>query len=95
MYKILPRGFLIIGLIAVSCVMGCATHTRTVRTDVVTTPADTAYSRSPTVVEHQTTTTETTSSGGCGGVLSCTVDVTGEVIALPFRAVGGVLSAIF
>jgi hypothetical protein len=86
---------MMIGLIAVSCVMGCAAHTRTVRTDVVTAPADPVYSPAPTVVEHQTTTTETTSSGGCGGVLSCTVDVTGEVIALPFRAVGGLVSAIF
>jgi len=94
MSKLLPRGFLIIGLIAVSCVTGCATHTRTVRTDVVTTAPGAVYAPAPPVVEHQTT-TETTSSGGCGGLLSCTVDVTGEVVALPFRAVGGVLSAIF
>ena len=95
MYKVLQRGFILGSLIILSCASGCASHTRTVRTDVVTTPEGRVYSSEPVVVEHQTTTTETTDRGGCGGVLSCTVDVAGEVVALPFRAVGGVLSAIF
>ena len=95
MYKILQLGFIIGSLAVLPLATGCASHTRTVRTDVVTYPEGTVHHSEPSVVEHQTTTTETASTGGCGGVLSCTVDVTGEVIALPFRAVGGLLSAIF
>ena len=38
-------------------------------------------------------TTETLSESG--GVLSSTVDVVGEVIALPFRAVGALFRGIF
>lgn len=95
MSKILQLGFMIGSLAVLPFVTGCASHTRTVRTDVVTYPEGTAYHAEPAVVERQTTTTETAEAGGCGGLLSCTVDVTGEVIALPFRAVGGVLGAIF
>jgi hypothetical protein len=32
---------------------------------------------------------------GCGGILSCTVDGVGFLVALPFKLVGGLLSAIF
>jgi len=95
MCKLLRLGFVVASLALPPLVAGCASHTRTVRTDVVTYPDGTGYRTAPPVVERQTTTTETTSAGGCGGVLSCTVDVTGEVVALPFRAVGGLLSAIF
>ena len=95
MYKILQRGFIIGSLVVFSFTLGCASHTRTVRTETVTSPGGTAYHSEPVVVEQQTTTTATTAEGGCGGVLSCTVDVTGEVIALPFRAVGGLFGAIF
>ncbi len=48
------------------------------------------YSRT----EVETTKTTDTSSD-CGGVLSCTIDVLGEIIALPFRAVGALAKAIF
>jgi hypothetical protein len=95
MYKVLQRGFIITTLMVLSFGTGYASHTRTEKTDVVTAPAGTGYPSEPVVVERQTTTTETASAGGCGGVLSCTVDVTGEVIALPFRAVGGLLGGIF
>jgi hypothetical protein len=83
--------------IAVSCVaassfvLGCASH-RTVRTESTTYPES---APAPVVVERQTTTTTTTDAGSNGGVLSSTVNVVGEVIALPFRAVGAVVSAIF
>jgi hypothetical protein len=95
MYKVLRLGFVVAGLALPPLLAGCASHTRTVKTDVATYPEGTVYHAEPPVVEHQTTTTETTSAGGCGGVLSCTVDVTGQVVALPFRAVGGLLNAIF
>ena len=32
---------------------------------------------------------------GCGGIASCTVDFIGDVIAFPFRLVGGLVEAIF
>ncbi|HEV8711672.1 MAG TPA: hypothetical protein VGX03_02450 [Candidatus Binatia bacterium] len=94
MYKVLQLGFIVGSLAILPFATGCG-HTRTVRTDVVTYPEGSVYRAEPSVVEHHTTTTETADTGGCGGVLSCTVDVTGEVIALPFRAVGGLLGAIF
>ena len=67
---------------------GCATHR--------TTTQEIAYDRrtgEPVTVERQTTTT--TESSSDTGVLSGTVNVIGEVIALPFRAVGGLFRAIF
>jgi hypothetical protein len=64
---------------------GCSTHSRTVTTETRDYPAG---------VDRRTeTTTETQSESG--GVLSSTVDVVGEVIALPFRAVGGLIRGIF
>ena len=48
----------------------------------------------PVRVERETTTT-TSSSTEDTGVLSGTVNVIGEVISLPFRAVGGLIRAIF
>jgi hypothetical protein len=47
----------------------------------------------PVTVERHTSTTE--SSTEDSGVLSGTVNVIGEVISLPFRAVGGLVRAIF
>ncbi|HPD61259.1 MAG TPA: hypothetical protein PKV48_05810, partial [Thermodesulfobacteriota bacterium] len=46
------------------------------------------------VVEKETTTTTETKDGH-RGVLSTTFDVVGEIIALPFRIVGGLIRAIF
>jgi hypothetical protein len=70
--------------------VGCATNTKTVRTE-----ASTYGTGAPTTVERETTVTTTESPGQSGGVVSGTVNVIGEVIALPFRAVGGLVSAIF
>jgi hypothetical protein len=47
-----------------------------------------------TVKREATTETETKSESG-GGVLSTIVDVVGEVLALPFRLVGGLIRALF
>jgi hypothetical protein len=57
----------------------------------------TTTSSEPDARVTETTTVEKTetSDGGCGGVLSCTVDAIGTVIALPFRAVGALFDAIF
>jgi hypothetical protein len=70
---------------------GCASNTKTVKTET-----STYQSGEPTVVERETTvkTTET-QDGGSGGILSGTVNIIGEVIALPFRAVAGLIRVIF
>jgi len=69
---------------------GCATsNTRTVRSETTTYPAG------QNAVAKETTVTTTQSPESSGGILSGTVNVVGEALALPFRAVGGLLSAIF
>jgi hypothetical protein len=67
----------------------CSTHRTT--TDEVAYDQRTGQ---PVTVERHTTTTSESSTEDTG-VLSGTVNVIGEVIALPFRAVGGLLRAIF
>jgi hypothetical protein len=78
-------GFIILMIVVLTTGFGCSTQTRTVTTET---------RESPSTVERRTeTTTETQRESG--GVLSSTVDVVGEVISLPFRAVGGLIRGIF
>ena len=80
--------FLALALLVV-CV-GCASNTKTVKTETSTyRPGE------PAVVERETTVETAETQEGSGGVISGTVNVIGEVIALPFRAVGGLIRAIF
>jgi hypothetical protein len=51
------------------------------------------YTGEPVVVERHTATESSTSNDT--GVISGTFNVLGEIIALPFRAVGGLVRAIF
>ena len=67
--------------------VGCATHQRT-----ETVQYDNRRTGDPVAVER--TTTETSTSEDTG-LVSGTVNVVGEVLALPFRAVGGLLRALF
>jgi len=67
---------------------GCSTH-RTVIREVT---YDDRTGR-PVTVQRETTTSESGSEDE--GALSGTVNAVGEVIALPFRAVGGLLREIF
>jgi hypothetical protein len=80
-------------LLIANLVGGCATHQR-VQTDSVQ-YEDQQRAGDPVTVERRTTTTTQTSASEDSGVLSGTVNVIGEVLALPFRAVGGLLRAIF
>jgi hypothetical protein len=75
--------------LAANLAAACSTHRTS--TDEVT--YDTRTGEPVSVERHTTTTHEDTT--GDTGVLSGTVNVIGEVIALPFRAVGGLLRAIF
>jgi hypothetical protein len=72
-------------IVLVGALGGCATHSRTVTSET--------RDGSDAVVETRTETTETRSESG--GVLSSTVDVVGDVISLPFRAVGALVRGIF
>ncbi|MGN6735519.1 MAG: hypothetical protein ACTHMB_26650 [Candidatus Binatia bacterium] len=75
-------------IFAANIAVGCSTH-RTVGNDVT-------YNDRPgrsVTVERETTTTENGTADE--GALSGTVNGVGEVISLPFRAVGGLLQAIF
>ena len=75
-------------LLSLILLAGCSTHQTTSR--------EVTYDRrtgEPVTVERQTTTT--TESTNDTGVLSGTVNVIGEVISLPFRAVGGLVRSIF
>ncbi|MGH7960650.1 MAG: hypothetical protein ACRERD_02350 [Candidatus Binatia bacterium] len=74
-------------LFALSLGIGCSSNSKTVRTETVEYPAGQA--------ERQTTTTKETHSDSSGGILSGTVNVIGEIIALPFRLVGGLFRIIF
>lgn len=80
-------------LLCIGIFSGCS-QTRSETT--VTTTSEPTYPAESThrTVETTTTTTED-SDEGCGGVLSCTVDVIGSIIALPFKAVGALVGAIF
>lgn len=74
--------------LSLSAPVGCS---QTSRTETRVQYDDTGATRSETTV----TETEKESSDGCGGVLSCTVDTLGAIIALPFKAVGYLITAIF
>lgn len=87
----------ILVLVTCSLAPGCASNSKTVRTETVEYPAGTSPSDGEArVVERQTTTeTKSDSSSGGGGILSGTVNLVGEIIALPFRLVGGLIRLIF
>jgi sorbitol-specific phosphotransferase system component IIBC len=87
-------------LLSLSILSGCSTQSaKTVETEKTVhyaTETDPAQSE-PVVTEKQTTKTEETtkSEGQSVGLLSGTVHVVGEVIALPFRAVAGLITLAF
>lgn len=78
---------------------GCASHsTKTVKTETVQhAAAKDPDSTKPAAVEKQTTEmTETTrTEGESVGILSGAVRTVGQVLALPFRAVGGLIGLMF
>ena len=87
-------------LFATAVLGGCATRssTETVSKESVQYPAERAqYQPEPVVVEKKTTEkSETTKTEeNSGGVLSSSVNIVGEVLALPFRAVAGLFEALF
>lgn len=82
-------------LLCTSMVSGCS-QSRTEKETTVTRTEDPVYEGERTTQTTTTHTSETeTENTECGGVLSCTVDVIGSIIALPFKAVGALIGAIF
>ena len=71
---------------------GCATHKESVSTTETRNDPNT-YPSQTTVQTTEKTSTDTSTEDS--GVLSSTVNVVGEVVALPFRAVGALFRAIF
>ena len=70
--------------------LGCAETTRVESsTRTSRTPDGT-----PVVIQEEKTVTET-DVDSCNGILSCTVDFAGTVIAFPFKLVGSLFGAIF
>ncbi len=94
---------LFIVLLLVSSIgMGCSTASKTTRSETETTithptgqTSASMYPEETTTVKKETTTETETKSESGGGVLSTTVDVLGEIIAFPFRLIGGLIRAIF
>jgi len=83
------RSRLLLSLVfALNIALGCSTH-RTVTKEVT---YDDRTGR-PVTVQRETTTSDSGSDDE--GALSGTVNAVGDVISLPFRAVGGLLRAIF
>lgn len=74
--------------ITVSAPTGCS---QTSRTETRVSYDETGATESRTTV----TETEKHSDDGCGGILSCTVDTLGTIIAFPFKVVGSLITAIF
>lgn len=73
---------------------GCA-NSKTVRTEEETRTVSSAGDSTTTRETRETEVSDDRSSGGCSGVLSCTLDVVGNIIALPFRLVGGLIDFLF
>lgn len=83
---------LLAGLLLTSA---CSTQTKTVKTESYETTQDSAAGANGTVVQKTQTTETEKSSTESGGVISGTVDIVGKTLALPFRAVGGLIDLIF
>ncbi len=90
MIKILPYSALI--LICLTCSTACSSKSVETTTITETTPDDgqsTATKKEVKVEKKEET------SSGCSGVIGCTLEVTGDIIAFPFRLIGGLIDFIF
>ena len=76
---------------------GCSTQTTSETVSRETVQYSTERSQEPVVIEERTTerTESTSRDEHSGGLLSGTAHVVGETLALPFRAVAGLLRVIF
>lgn len=90
---------LAVALFALSVLSACSTQSaKTVETEKTVQYAsghDPARPEPVVTEKHTSKTEETKSEGQSGGLLSGTVDVVGKAIALPFRAVAGLIDVAF
>jgi len=86
----------IVCLLVLMLVPGCASRTRTVKPkkQVHYAAQEAQLPAEPVVAETQTTTTTTTRHQPVG-LLSSAVHLVGEILALPFRLVGGLIRLVF
>ena len=82
-------------VLVVSLAAGCANQTRTVRTERTVQYPVGAGERSPEQVVVVEKDTRTEIRRQPQGILSTTIHVVGEILALPFRLVGGLLRLVF
>lgn len=99
MRRAVPITIVFVFILFLTMAAGCAAHSeRSAKTETVQYFTDNnGHSTEPVVVEKRTTETSetTTSEEESGGLLSGTIDVAGDVLALPFRAVGGLIDFVF
>ena len=74
----------------VACTAACSAHRETVTTERVRTSDDDVR-----VVERTTSSTHTDDDDDDDGIVGGTVGFVGDVVAFPFRVVGGVVDTIF
>ena len=83
-------------MIVLSLSLGCASGAKTVKSEqTVQYPAKATQATTEPVAVEKKTTTHTETQGHPQGVLSTLVHVVGEIIALPFRLLGGLIRLIF
>jgi type IV pilus biogenesis protein CpaD/CtpE len=90
---------ILLGFVALSS-QGCSSK-KSVTTETITeesvpsteVTASQAQNKKVTMIEKKTEVKE--EGPYCRGILSCTLEVTGDIIALPFRLVGGLIDLIF
>lgn len=80
--------------ISLVLLVGCATQSRTVRTETTYEPVP-ASTTAEATARTTSTETHTETHQESGGLLSGTVDLVGKTIALPFRVVGGLVDLVF
>jgi hypothetical protein len=76
---------------------GCATQSKkTATSETIEYSSDSNRRKTePVVVKQRTMETSASKTAQEGGLLSETVEVAGDVLALPFRAVGGLIDFVF
>lgn len=97
----------VVVLTALTCFSACSSSKKTVTTEERVehsggpiTESDVSGERVAYSDHEHTTVTKSveekeTPAPGCSGILGCTVEVIGDIIALPFRAVAGLIRFIF
>ncbi len=93
--NIFRRIVLLISLASFMSLVACSSHERSTTQSSETVSIDSNTGDQERTVTRTTSSDEVEEDDGCDGVLSCTVGFVGDVIALPFRAVGALVDFVF